>query len=188
MFVEGLVIGCYALDCHLTYVYCRGEFRKAAAARLQQAIDEAYAQGYLGKNIFGSGFDLDMQVVIAPAPTSAARDGAARVARRAERISAAQASVPANAGGGLFKQRPRSTTSRRWRTSRDRREGRRLVRQRGRPQERRHAPVRVSGHVNVPGARGADGTTFRVLLDEYCGGMRGNKKLKAIIPAAARRP
>src|SRR5205085_2672334 len=37
MFVEGLVIGCYALDCHLTYVYCRGEFRRGPVARLQQA-------------------------------------------------------------------------------------------------------------------------------------------------------
>ncbi|HYV66704.1 MAG TPA: NADH-quinone oxidoreductase subunit F, partial [Myxococcales bacterium] len=57
--LEGLVIGCYALECHLTYVYCRGEFRKTAAVRLQQAIDEAYREGYLGKNILGSGFDLD---------------------------------------------------------------------------------------------------------------------------------
>src|SRR5437870_13149358 len=40
LFVEGLIIGCYAVDCHLTYVYCRGEFRDSAMARLQQAIDE----------------------------------------------------------------------------------------------------------------------------------------------------
>ena len=64
MFVEGLVIGCYAVDCHLTYVYCRGEFRRGPVARVQQAIDEAYANGWLGKNILGSGFDLDVHVVI----------------------------------------------------------------------------------------------------------------------------
>src|SRR5438067_11846603 len=60
MMVEGLIIGCFAIDCHLTYVYCRGEFRDGPVKRLQEAIDEAYAQGYLGKNILGSGFDLEM--------------------------------------------------------------------------------------------------------------------------------
>jgi len=63
MFVEGLIIGCFAIDCHLTYVYCRGEFRDGASARVQKAIDEAYASGFLGKNILGSGFDLEMHVV-----------------------------------------------------------------------------------------------------------------------------
>src|SRR5207248_2032282 len=63
MFVEGLVIGCYAIECHLTYVYCRGEFRETAMKRVQQAIDEAYQEGYAGKNILGSGYDLDIRVV-----------------------------------------------------------------------------------------------------------------------------
>src|SRR5207237_5990572 len=64
MFVEGLIIGCYAVDCHLSYVYCRGEFRHTAAQRVQTAIDEAYEKGYLGKNILKSKFDLDVHVVI----------------------------------------------------------------------------------------------------------------------------
>jgi len=63
LFIEGLIIGCYAVDCHLTYVYCRGEFRDSAMARLQQAIDEAYAAGFAGKNILGSGFDLEIHAV-----------------------------------------------------------------------------------------------------------------------------
>src|SRR4051812_10314765 len=59
MFVEGLIIGCYAIDCPLTYVYCRGEFRDSAMKRLQDAIDEACAAGFVGKNILGKGFDLE---------------------------------------------------------------------------------------------------------------------------------
>src|SRR5262249_53810686 len=59
MMVEGQAIACYALDCHTSYVYCRGEFRKTAAARVQQAIDEADRPGDLGKKHLGPGVDPD---------------------------------------------------------------------------------------------------------------------------------
>lgn len=61
MFIEGCIIGAYALGCTAVYVYCRGEF-VFQMQRLQAAIDEAYANNLLGKNILGSGMDLDMYV------------------------------------------------------------------------------------------------------------------------------
>jgi NADH-quinone oxidoreductase subunit F len=64
MFIEGLIIGCFAIECHLSYVYCRGEFREGPVRRLQDAVDEAYQKGYLGKKILQSGFDLEIHVVI----------------------------------------------------------------------------------------------------------------------------
>lgn len=59
--IEGMAIASYAIESHLAFIYIRGEF-VLCAQRVQAAIDEAYAKGYLGKNIFGSGYDLDMVV------------------------------------------------------------------------------------------------------------------------------
>src|ERR671931_2017505 len=57
--LEGLIISCYAVRASLAFIYLRGEFF-LGAQRLQGAIDEAYAAGYLGKNILGSGMQLDV--------------------------------------------------------------------------------------------------------------------------------
>src|SRR4030067_220228 len=46
---------------HNVYVYIRGEFVREAEI-VQEAIDEAYAKGYLGKNILGSGYDLEVTI------------------------------------------------------------------------------------------------------------------------------
>jgi len=59
--VEGIVISAYALDVHHAFVYIRGEYPKPAR-RLQRAVEEAYEAGYLGANILGSGFNLDVIV------------------------------------------------------------------------------------------------------------------------------
>ncbi|RMF57039.1 MAG: NADH oxidoreductase (quinone) subunit F [Calditrichaeota bacterium] len=59
--IEGAMIGSYAIRANTCYIYIRGEFVKEARI-LEQAIQEAYDKGYLGKNILGSGYDLDMYV------------------------------------------------------------------------------------------------------------------------------
>jgi NADH-quinone oxidoreductase subunit F len=59
--VEGIAISSYGLDVQHAIVYIRGEYPKPAR-RLQRAIDEAYEAGYLGTDILGSGFDLDVTV------------------------------------------------------------------------------------------------------------------------------
>ena len=59
--IEGMAIGSYAIDCHLMFIYIRGEFTHCIE-RMEQAMNEAYEKGHLGKNIHGSGYDLDMIV------------------------------------------------------------------------------------------------------------------------------
>jgi NADH-quinone oxidoreductase subunit F len=59
--IEGIVTCCYAVGIHTAYVYIRGEYTKPTQ-RVKGAIEEAYAKGYLGRNIKGSGFDLDVVV------------------------------------------------------------------------------------------------------------------------------
>jgi NADH-quinone oxidoreductase subunit F len=59
--IEGMVISCYAVNAHLAYIYIRGEFPEGAKI-LERALREAREHGFLGKNILGAGFDLDIYV------------------------------------------------------------------------------------------------------------------------------
>jgi len=59
--IEGMIISCFANDAHLAYIYIRGEMPDGAKL-LNQALAEARAKNFLGKNILGSGYDLEIYV------------------------------------------------------------------------------------------------------------------------------
>ncbi len=59
--LEGMTIAAYSIGSHKAYVYIRGEYFRSAQ-RVNRAVQEAYAHGWLGKNIQGSGFDLDVVI------------------------------------------------------------------------------------------------------------------------------
>ncbi|HTU04067.1 MAG TPA: NADH-quinone oxidoreductase subunit F, partial [Trebonia sp.] len=59
--IEGAIITCYAIRAGHAFIYVRGEVLQVVR-RLQLAVAQAYEAGYLGKNILGSGFDLDIIV------------------------------------------------------------------------------------------------------------------------------
>lgn len=61
LLIEGMIVSSYALGANLSYIYIRGEYMWVLEI-LERAIAEAYAKGFLGKNILGSGFDLDLRV------------------------------------------------------------------------------------------------------------------------------
>ena len=61
LMIEGAIIAAKTIDAHMIYVYIRGEYVKEAKI-LDDAIQEAYKAGYLGDNIFGTGYKLDMVV------------------------------------------------------------------------------------------------------------------------------
>ncbi|MGA8535095.1 MAG: NADH-quinone oxidoreductase subunit NuoF [Candidatus Tumulicola sp.] len=59
--LEGMLIGSYGIACHHAFIYIRGEFKRGYET-FCAALDEARKAGYVGKNIFGSGFDLEVTV------------------------------------------------------------------------------------------------------------------------------
>ena len=59
--IEGMIVSSYALGANLSFIYIRGEYMWVLEI-LEKAIAEAYANGFLGKNILGSGYDLDLRV------------------------------------------------------------------------------------------------------------------------------
>lgn len=61
LLIEGMILSSYALGCHTAYIYIRGEYMFIIRI-LERAIQEAYAKGFLGQNINGSGYNLDLYV------------------------------------------------------------------------------------------------------------------------------
>jgi NADH-quinone oxidoreductase subunit F len=59
--LEGMIIAAYSIGSHKAYVYIRGEYFRSAE-RFNRAVQEGYAHGWLGKNIQGSRFDLDVVI------------------------------------------------------------------------------------------------------------------------------
>ncbi len=63
LLIEGMVTASYALGSNLSFIYIRGEYFYVSRI-LERAIAEAYAAGWLGKNILGTGYDLDIHVQV----------------------------------------------------------------------------------------------------------------------------
>lgn len=61
--IEGMIVSSYAIEGDVSYIFLRGEY-KTSAERLERAIAEAYDSRYLGKNILGSGYSLELRLHI----------------------------------------------------------------------------------------------------------------------------
>jgi NADH-quinone oxidoreductase subunit F len=59
--IEGIAIAAFAIECNLAFIYVRGEFA-LGYDRLRLAVDDARARGFLGKDVLGSGFDLEIVI------------------------------------------------------------------------------------------------------------------------------
>jgi NADH-quinone oxidoreductase subunit F len=188
LLIEGMAITCYAINADKAYIYIRGEFEHGAQV-LEEAIKEAYAKGYLGKNIFGTDFSLDMYVHRGygsyicgeetallesiegyrgqprkkpPFPALAGLNGKPTVINNVESL----ACIPA-----IITKGPK------WFANMG--------------PEKSPGPKLfcVSGHVEKPGVYELPmGTTLREIIYEVCGGVKGGKKFKAVIPGGVTAP
>lgn len=61
IYLEGTIIAAWAIQATQAYIYIRGEYHESID-KTKKAIEDAYAAGFLGKNILGSGFDLDVEI------------------------------------------------------------------------------------------------------------------------------
>jgi NADH-quinone oxidoreductase subunit F len=185
--IEGMLVCAYAVGSGTGYNYIHGEIW-AEYAQFEQALDEARAAGYLGKNILGTDFSFELHAVHGwgayvcgeetgllesiegkkgqprfkpPFPASYGLYGKPTTINNTETF----ASVPwiINNGGEAFLAL-------------------------GRPNNGGTKIFSVSGHVNRPGNYEVRlGTPFAKLL-EMAGGMRGGRKLKAVIPGGSSAP
>lgn len=185
--IEGMAIAAYAMGANRGYNYIHGEIWELYK-RFEDALDEARAAGLIGQNILGSGFNFELNAhhgygayicgeetallesiegkkgqprFKPPFPASFGLYGKPTTINNTETF----ASIPfiLNMGGDAFLEL-------------------------GKPNNGGTKLFSVSGHVNRPGVYEIPlGTPFSVLL-EMCGGMRGGRKLKAVIPGGSSAP
>ncbi|DAB32123.1 MAG TPA: NADH-quinone oxidoreductase subunit NuoF [Sulfurospirillum sp. UBA11407] len=185
LLIEGIINASYAINAHHAYVYIRGEY-VFWAKRFQEAIDEAYIAGYLGKNVGGFGYALELTLhrgagAYICGEKSALLEslegkrghprlkpqgkepewffGAPSVVNNVETI----ASVPYIIQNGATAYRQFGTESS---------PGTMLF--------------GLSGHINNPGIYELPfGVSMKEVIEKIGGGVKGGKKLKAVIPGGS---
>ncbi len=188
--IEGMITSSYALGANTSYIYIRGEYFYVARI-LETAIQEAYTNGWLGKNILGSNYSLDLYVQVGagayicgeetalleslegkrgnprikpPFPAVAGLYGAPTVVNNVETIAAVVPIV--NNGGEEYAKIGVGKST-----------GTKLI--------------SASGHINKPGVYeielGIPVEEF-IYSEEYCGGIRNGKKLKAVVAGGSSVP
>ncbi len=188
LLLEGIALASYAVGIHTAFIYMRGEFYKPRRI-VEKAIAEAAAEGLLGKNILGSGFDLDVLIHMGagayicgeetalleslegkkgwprlkpPFPAVVGAFGCPTVINNVETLSCVPRIL--EMGGEAFRKLG---------TERD--GGTKLF--------------AVSGHIARPGVYELTmGSSLRELIYDVCGGVRGGAKLKAVIPGGSSSP
>lgn len=190
LLIEGMITSSFALGANTSYIYIRGEYFYVARI-LEKAIDEAYTNGWLGKNILGTDYSLDLYVQIGagayicgeetalleslegkrgnprikpPFPAVKGLYDCPTVVNNVETIAAVVPIV--NDGGETYAKIGIGKST-----------GTKLI--------------SASGHINKPGVYeielGVPVEEF-IFSDEYCGGMRNGKKLKAVVAGGSSVP
>ncbi|MDH5300440.1 MAG: NADH-quinone oxidoreductase subunit NuoF [Gammaproteobacteria bacterium] len=185
--VEGMAIAGYTIGATRGYNYIRGEFWEPYE-RFQQAIEDARAAGLLGKNIMGSGIDFDLEVHLGGGAYVCGEETALIESIEGKK-GQPRFKPPFPASYGLY---GRPTTINNTETLSSipyiMRNGGQWFADLGVPGSGGTKLFSVSGHVNKPGNYEVGmGTPFSELL-EMAGGVRGGRKLKAVIPGGSSTP
>jgi NADH-quinone oxidoreductase subunit F len=186
--IEGMIIAGRAIGAHRGFIYIRGEYRYVLDL-VEEAIQEAYQRGYLGKNILGSGFDYDLLIhtgagayecgeesalmeslegkrgyprIKPPFPALVGLYGCPTIINNVETLSAVPAII---------------------------REGGETYANRGTPKNGGTRLLCVAGHINKPGIYEIPlGMNMKKFIYEMAGGIPNGKKLKAVIPGGSSCP
>jgi NADH-quinone oxidoreductase subunit F len=180
--LEGVLIAAHAIGSHKAYVYIRGEYFRSAE-RFGRAVEEAYAAGWLGKNIQASGFDLDV-VIHRGAGAYICGEETALLTSLEGGKGFPRLKPPFPAVSGLF-QCPTIVNNVETLACVPfiLREGADRFASLGTPRQGGTRLFSVCGHVNRPGLYEAPvGVSLRDLIDNHAAGVRGGRKLKAVIP------
>jgi NADH-quinone oxidoreductase subunit F len=187
--LEGILIGCYAIQANAAYIYVRGEFYNEAL-QLQKAIDEAYEARLIGKNACESGFDCDIYLHRG-AGAYICGEETALLESLSGRKGMPRLKPPFPAGVGLYgcpttinnveSLAVIPTILRR---------GAKWFSSIGKPNNVGTKLFSISGHVNKPcNVEEEMGISLKELIEKYAGGVRGGwDNLLAVIPGGSSVP
>ncbi|MEM4725241.1 MAG: NADH-quinone oxidoreductase subunit NuoF [Candidatus Hadarchaeum sp.] len=186
--IEGVIIASYAVGAHRAFVYIRGEFF-LGVKRWIKAIDDAYAKGFLGKNILGSGFSLDLSVHRGAGAYICGEETALIESLEGKR-GQPRKKPPYPANVGLW---GKPTLVHNVETLANVphiiNRGAEWYASIGTPKSTGPKIFCVSGHVKNRGIFELPlGVPLREIIYEHAGGMTFNKRLKAVIPGGASTP
>jgi NADH-quinone oxidoreductase subunit F len=186
--VEGLAIACYATGSTVAYNYLRGEFHHEPFEHFEQALKDAYAAGLLGKNIGGSGIDVDIHTALGAGAYICGEETAMMESLEGKK-GQPRFKPPFPANFGLYgKPTTINNTETYASVPAILRKGASWFLNIGKPNNGGPKIFSVSGHVAKPGNYEIPlGTPFAELL-EMAGGMRNGAKLKAVIPGGSSMP
>jgi NADH-quinone oxidoreductase subunit F len=186
--VEGMAIAAYAMGASVAYNYIRGEFIDEPVPRFENALKEAYDSGLLGKNIQGSGIDVDIHTFVG-AGAYICGEETALLESLEGKVGMPRFKPPFPANYGLYgKPTTINNTQSLASVPTIIRNGAAWFAALGPDGSGGTAQFSVSGHVEKPANLELPmGIPFRDLL-ELCGGVRGGRQLKAVIPGGSSVP
>jgi NADH-quinone oxidoreductase subunit F len=186
--IEGMMIAGLAVDSHKGYIYIRGEYRYLIE-HMDKAIDEAYARGWLGKNIQGAGFDFDCYTHSGAGAYECGEETALLDSIEGKRgIPRLKPPFPAVVGAW---QSPTILNNVETYSAVPAiiRDGGAAFAALGTPRNGGTRLFCLSGHVNKPGVYELPmGFNLLRMINEVGGGVRNGKKLKAVIPGGSSCP
>ncbi len=186
--IEGALIACYAMEMDAAYVYIRGEYADWID-KMQVAIDDAYAKGYAGKNIMGSGHDIDVYLHKGAGAYICGEETSLMESLEGKRPYP-RSKPPFPAQVGLW---GKPTTINNVETLAHVpfviRNGNEWYKSIGAETHPGPMLYGISGHVNRPGLyEFPSGMLLSDLIYEVAGGIKGGKKLKAVVPGGSSVP
>ena len=186
--IEGIILAAYAIDCHQAFIYIRGEYSKPAR-RVEKAIAEAYEAGLLGKNLFGTGFDLDVTFHLGAGAYICGEETAllnSLEGRRGEpRIKPPFPAVEGLYGKPTIVNNVETLSNLPWIVL----NGGAAYAAIGPEGSSGTRLFSLSGHVRKPGNYEiVMGMTFRELIEDLGGGVREDRAVKCFIPGGASAP
>ncbi|MET0659262.1 MAG: NADH-quinone oxidoreductase subunit NuoF, partial [Steroidobacteraceae bacterium] len=186
--IEGMAIGGYSMGATVGYNYIRGEFLAEPVPRFEEALKEAYEAGLLGKNIQGSGIDFDLYSFVGAGAYICGEETALLESLEGKQ-GRPRFKPPFPANYGLYgKPTTINNTQSYASVPTILRKGAKWFADLGVANSGGTLIFSVSGHVNKPqNIELPLGIPFTELL-EICGGMRGGRKLKAVIPGGSSVP
>ena len=186
--IEGVILTAYAIQAHHAFIYLRGEFA-LGAERLGQALADAYARGFVGENIKGSGFDLEI-ILHRGAGCYIAGDETGLLSSLEGERAMPRIKPPFPAVQGVYAAPTIVNNIETVSTvPHILRNGAEWYAAMGVNRSKGTRLFSVSGQVEKPGNYEIElGITFRDLIEGLAGGVKGGKKLGFFIPGGASSP
>ena len=186
--VEGTLIAAYAIQSHTAFIYIRGEM-VFGTQQLERAAEEAYQAGFIGKNIYGSGYDLDL-IVHRGAGAYICGEETALLSSLEGGRGWPKVKPPFPATHGLFGcptvvNNVETLAALPWIIE----HGAAAYAAMGTEKSKGTKLFSVGGHIARPGVYELEmGYSFKKFLEDDCGGVPNGKKLKGVIPGGGSMP